>query len=321
MEEKYILAKHIVDEKYSKDNEFYYMYISALFGLFMKYPDNTDLVIEAFRKTKIIIEDRSVLEIQKAYDLNLISDEELDVQDPNVCTNYGVSDAGFGTYVENGKVQMTRENPLIVCSAGKCSPANLLNIFVHELNHIVKSLINCYGGSNEVEDGISRCYCRTGISFMEYRYNSNTDILDEIEYYSILDEVINVFQTTDILNYVLTLDGIVPDNDFQKYLDTLDKKEMTSVNGYEKCCELFKRIWNNELFKNILEEHLIDGNLEEVAIDFDNAAGMECFDKLADYLDDLDYLFCLNNKRKEFEKLYKKLDKLIKSITSHKIKK
>ena len=61
--------------------------------------------------------------------------------------------------------------------------------------------------------------------------------------------------------------------------------------------------------------------LDEVSNEFDDAVGMECFDKMADWFDDLDYLFCLNNRRKDLEKCYKMLDKLIKSITSSKIKK
>ena len=42
---------------------------------------------------------------------------------------------------------------------------------------------------------------------------------------------------------------------------------------------------------------------------------------MADLFDDLEYLFCLNNKRRDLETCYKMLDKLIKSITCSKIKK
>ena len=319
MEENYILAKKTVDEKYDSSNRFYYMFICALFGLFMKYPDNKDLVIKSFKDTKIIIEDIPVLEIQKKYNLNLIQDDELEVQDPSICTNYGVSDLGFGYFIQDGKVQMIRENPKIVCTSYNNSPANLLNVFIHEMNHVIKSWNNSHGSS--YEDNVSSCFNRCGITYTSFTYEKDTDILSEREFYSTLDEVINVFQTTDILKYISMLDGIVPDSNLQKYLDTLDKTELEKINGYEKCCGVFKRIWENNILREILEEHLIDGELVNISIEFDNAVGMECFDKMADWLDDLDYLFCLNNRRKDLDRCYKQLDKLIKNITSYKIKK
>ena len=319
MDVNYLLAKQIVDEKFDNSNQYYYMFICALFGLFMKYPDNKDLIIKSFRETTFIIEDTPVLDIQKKYDLNLIQEDELEVQDPSVCTNYGVSDLGFGYFIKDGMVQMIREKPMIVCTSKNNSPANLLNVFIHEMNHILKSWNNSHGSKKDGD--VSCCYNRCGMMYCIYTYDKSTDILKEEEFYSTLDEVINVFQTTDILKYILMLDGVVPDEDFQEYFDTLDKDEMTKLNGYEKCCGLFKRIWDNDLLKDILERHLIDGELEETSNEFDDAVGMECFDKMADWFDDLDYLFCLNNKRKDLEKCYKMLDKLIKSITSSKIKK
>ena len=124
MEENYLLAKQIVEEKYTSKDKYFYMYICALFGLFMKYPEYIDLIIKVFKDTKIIIEDIPILEIQKTYDLNLISDDELKVQDESVCTNYGVSDSGFEAFIEDGRVQMIKENPLIVCTSFTNSQAN-----------------------------------------------------------------------------------------------------------------------------------------------------------------------------------------------------
>ena len=54
---------------------------------------------------RIIIENKSVLEIQDEYDLQLIAKEELDVQDESVCMNHGVSDLGFTIAIENGKLK------------------------------------------------------------------------------------------------------------------------------------------------------------------------------------------------------------------------
>ena len=77
MEENYLLAKKIVDKRFDNNNEYYYMFICALFGLFMKFPDNKDLIIKTFMDTKFIIEDIPILDIQKKYDLNLIHEDEL----------------------------------------------------------------------------------------------------------------------------------------------------------------------------------------------------------------------------------------------------
>lgn len=319
MEENYLLAKQTVDEKFDSTNKYYYMYICALFGFFMKYPDNKDLVIDAFKKTKIIIEDKTIIEIQNDYGLNLLSEEELAVQDASVCINHAISDIGFSHYIEDGKLQTIHTAPLIVCSTFNISDETLLNSFVHELNHIIKGSINSFGSKSD--DTVSTCYNRTGLSYTIFSYDKSADTLTETEFYSILEELINVFQTTEVLGYILMLDGIVPDENFQKYFDKLNKDEMKKNNGYEKCSELFHRVWENDVLKNILEKHLIDGQLTEVSNEFNDAVGMECFDTLADWFDDLDYLFCLNARRKDFNRCYKALDKLIKNITSHKIKK
>lgn len=319
MEENYLLAKSIVDEKFNKNNEYYYMFICALFGFFMKYPDHKELIINSFKDTNIIIEDISVLDIQKKYDLNLIKDDELAVQDPKACINHGASDIGIGYFIQDKELQMIQDNPTIICSGKDNSPANLINIFVHELNHIIKSFYNSYG--SKVSDGISSCYNRCGLTYTIFTYDKYTDILKEEEFYSILDEVINVFQTTEILSYILMLDGVVPDEGLQKYIDSLDKDELKQNKGYDKTIKLFKRIWDNKLLRDILEKHLIDGNLVEISSDFDEAVGMECFDELADLLDDLDYLFCLNNNKSDIALCYNMLDNLIKRITSYKIKK
>ena len=43
---------------------------------------------------------------------------------------------------------------------------------------------------------------------------------------------------------------------------------------------------------------------------------MECFEQMADLLDGLDYLFCANNNRKNYEKCYRELNHLISSIVT-----
>ena len=163
---------------------------------------------------------------------------------------------------------------------------------------MIKGSINSYGSNDEGD--VSSCYNRSGISYATFTYDRNTDLLTETEYYSTLDEVINVYQTTEIMNYIMMLDGVVLDEDFQNYINSLDKDKINKTNGYDKCCDVFKKIWNNPILKEILEEHLLDGDLEEIAIDFDNTVGMECFDQMADLLDSLDYLFCANNNRKNY---------------------
>ena len=321
MEENYILAKQVVRKKFNPSNDFYYMFICSLFGLFMKYPEHKELIIKAFEETRIIIENKSVLEIQDEYDLQLIPKEELDIQDEKVCMNHGVSDLGFSIAIKNGKLEISKERPIIVCSAKTCSTTNLLNVFTHELNHIIKGQLNAYGSSSNQD--VSSCYTRCGLVFNSYTYTKESDILEEEEYYSILDEVINVFQTREIMKNILMLDGVVPDLEFQKYFDSLDKEEMVQLNGYDKCCELFTRIWRNQHLRDILERNLIDGELENITIEFDDAVGMECFDIMADYFDDLDYLFCVNKSKRNFEKCYIKLNDLISSIatSAYKLKK
>lgn len=319
MEENYLLAKKIVSEKFNSNDEYYYLYICALFGFFMKYPDYKELIIKVFRDTRIIIENKPIFEIQKNYDLSLISEEDLKEQDLSVCSYHGVSDTGFGYYIEDGIIKSIMDKPIVVCSSYDYSPALLLNAFVHEMNHILKGTVNSYG--SKLEDNVSECYTRSGFSYAYFSYDRDTDILTQTEFYSVLDEVVNVFQTTEILEYILMLDGTVPDDGLQRYIDLLDKDEMKKNNGYDKCCGVFKRVWDKQVLKEILEEHLIDGDLSEISVKFDEAVGRECFDRIADSLDDLDYLFCANNQKKNMDKCYKQLDKLIKSITSYKIKK
>ena len=287
--EQYLSAKRIVDKRFSKEDSFYSLYVLALFGLLQKYPNDRKAIHDLFQRLDIFIEDESIPDIMRNHDMDVSLFFEEDEVNSNFCATYGLSSRGDSLeFDEDGEVSKVEEKPFIICSSKDCSPTDLLHIFVHEFNHLIKSYHNGFG--IEKRKDFSGYFIRSGINIYRCYYKKNEDMLYEEDYFSTMDEVLNVLQTTDIVTYVLLLDGIVPDPEIQKKIDSLDKEALLQDFGYNSGVQLIRPLWKNDFFQSLVEANIVTGNIAEIIDGFDFLLEPKAFEKLCDALDELDEL-------------------------------
>lgn len=308
MEEYYIKAKELVDSRFDKNYEYYYMILIALTTLLYKYKDYTFLVEKIFNETDIFICEDSIRNILKNKNIDIVSFlEEEDTIDEGINSTYGVSSLGYTFRLEDDKFIKYKENPFIICSS-KCSNVIILNTFIHEFNHLIKSSLNCLD-SRDLEYSI-----RSGISYYKCKYDVKKDTLTQIDYYDVFDEAINVMQTTEMMENIELLQ--IGDSCVKSYLDSLDKEEMFKDSGYDLCVEVIRPLWNNPRFRNLVEDNIIDGNIDIIINSFDKILGEGSFNRLADYLDNLDFIGGFNKNNKKINRLKNNIRKMIKEYNS-----
>lgn len=303
MSEYYNKAKELVLSKYSEDHPYFNMLVVALTTLFYKYRDYDFLVEKVFNDVDIYIIYDSVRNILKEKNIDIVSFlEEEDNIDEGVNSTYGVSSLGYSFKIEDDNLIKCREKPFIICSS-KCKSTTLLNTFIHEFNHLVKSSINNIS-STDLEYSL-----RSGISFYRCKYDSKKDILYEYEYYDVLDEVINVIETTEMLNNLELLE--VDDSNINNYLNQLDKDELNKDFGYDLCVKIIRPLWDNPTFKSLIEDNILEGNIDRIITYFDEVIGEDSFDKLCDYLEDIDLCEGKVKNRKKVNRIKTRIRKMI----------
>ena len=289
MEECYVLAKKLIDSRFDKNYEYYNMILIALTTLLYKYKDYTFLVEKIFNETDIIIEKDSIRNILKKENIDVLSfEEEKDKIDEGINTTYGISSLGYTFIIDNYELVKHKDKPFIACTS-KCSETTLLNSFIHEFNHLVKSSLNT------LESGDLTYSIRCGIGCYKCRYDVEEGTLREEDYYDSLDEAINVMQTTEMMKTIELLQ--IDDPSVKKYLDSLDKEDMVKDSGYDICVETIRPLWNNPKFRNLIEDNIIEGNINNIITSFDSVLGEGTFNKFADYIDDLDLLGDFNKNK------------------------
>lgn len=303
MEECYIRAKNLISSKYDDTHPYYNMFLIALTTLLYKYKDYSFLVEKVFNDTDIYIIYDSIRNILKDKNIDIVSFlEEEDEIDEGINSTYGVSSLGYSFKIEDNELVKCKENSFIICSS-KCSSATLLNTFIHEFNHLVKSSINSIE-SNNLEYSI-----RSGISYYRCRYDNKRDILYEYNYYDVLDEVINVIETTEMLQNIELLE--VEDESVKHYLGILDDKELNTDFGYTLCVKLIRPLWNNPTFRSLIEDNIIDGNTLNIIKSFDEVLGEGSFTRIAEYLEDIDFCEGKVKNRKKINRIKSNIRKMI----------
>ena len=312
MVENYILSKKLVSSKYGNNCDNYEILVLGLYTLLCKYESYKDLVINVFNKTSIFIEDGSLSYIVKKHNIEMIDfDEEEEEIKNSASESCGISSNGEAFDIGiNGDVVVNNCDPFIICSLKSKCNEYILNIFVHEMNHLIKSQIN----SSEVDINDSDCieyHVRSGINFYHYKYIRSEDCLYQIDYFSIIDEVINTIQTTEMMENILLLDGIIPDADIQSFIKKLNPCILLDDYGYDLCVKIFRHLWANKKFRELVEENIVQGDIDTIVSEFDNVLGEGSFEEMADLLDDLDKYDACGKKGRIFEKKKSKLRKII----------
>ena len=297
MEESYVYALKLVSSRFDSSYEYFDILVLSLSTILYKYKDNAFLVEKIFNDVEIHISNDSIRNILKTKEIDIISfDEEEDEIDKSNNTTYGISSLGYTFRLEDGEFVKYKEKPFIICNSER-SNTDLLNIFIHEFNHLVKSTLN------SLEVGHLEYCIRSGISYYRCKYKDKNDTLYEYNYYDALDEVINVIETTEMMENLLLL-PIIDDYD-------IDKDDLSKDVGYDVCVELIRPLWSNPTFRSLIEDNIIDGNTENIIREFDKVLGEGSFDKFTDYLDDLDYADGYNSKSKKTTRLKNNVRKMV----------
>ncbi len=288
MIEKYKLAYQEVKNRFGEEYPYFSLLVLSLYGLLTKYSSYQDIVIEVFQNTDFyidqddlysIINKNSIPIIDFFEDDNNIEEELKDVP--------AISSTGKYLETKEQQIQLVEKKPFIACSYNNhTEPSILLNCFVHEFSHLIKAHHQSYfEEEDELEDSH---YLRGGIQFYKYSYLKEQEIMEENSYFTSIDEVINVIETTETLEIIKDLDGLVPDKRIQSFLNQLDEETLKKDYGYNDAVKVFRPLWEIESFRNIVEENIVEGNISRIIEEFSSISSRHTFLELSSMIEDVD---------------------------------
>ena len=272
---------NIIEKRFSKDDENYELFICGCFCLLGKFGEEfVSLVENVFSNSDFIITEGNTIKLAEENEVTQFSFGDIPEEETEFID--GLSYNGIHYYFNNeGKVFKDFSNPVVVIPTNNKSKNDLLNTFIHEVSHLIKSQIN----SSYCEE-YNYYFIRSGLSLYEVNYCAGTLIDNSL--FSVLDEVINVFQTTDMMKDLKLLKDITCDNNIKTYLDTINFDELDETFGYDEFSDFFTKLWKNEEFRNIVERDIIVGDLNNIVINFNNIMGKDCFYEFANLWDQLE---------------------------------
>ena len=278
MEESYVLAKKVVTEKYGKDYKYFSLLTLVLCAILNRYKEHTDDIVDLFNRTMIYIDNDSLYNISRKNKLeyaNMRKDSD----------DLAISYSGFDGYFENNEFIPTIHPPLILCD-NRTNKTLVLNVMIHELNHLVKGIYN----NHEIikDEDVCGFSVRTGIDILQCLYNRPANLEICRNSYGVLYEAINVLETGEMTKNLLQLDGIIPDEDIKEYFDELDKDLMLENIGYEFVVKELTPLWANDNFRSLIEDNIYEGNLVNIVNGFEEIMGNGSFERFTDTLDDFD---------------------------------
>lgn len=282
MDSIYSLARMIVEKKFPDDKTEHPFFICALYGILCKYKKYAHIVCDLFLNANIIMDNKSIAEILADNNLEV----EFDDNDGPDNMVYAVANPGHYFYYDDDSevIRYKKKNPIIICSLDGVDTNRLLNSFIHEMNHLIKGEINGY--HLHKDDDKYEYYIRTGLAHFIYEYDIEEDSMTECQYYSYLDEAINVIESTEIMNNIKDLVDLVDDDDMLIFFKKLNKRKMSIDYGYEDIVPFIKKLWESEIFSNLVEQNIVTGEIETIIYNFNSILNNEYgFIMLNDFLD------------------------------------
>lgn len=311
MEENYFLAKYYIKQKY-ENHPYYSLFVVAMFSLLEKYPEYHDLIIYLFLATNIYIDNDG---IQNILDKNHITHISFDEEDE--FETFGISCPQDVVIFQDGDLSYCTKDPVIVCSSLYCSETQVLNTFLHEMNHLIKGAFHAF--SFDENEDVTTYYLRTGLNTHYYYYDKINGNLWENDDFGLLDEVVNAMQATELTEHVFALENFIEDKDILEYLHSLDHSEARKDFGYEYGVILLRPLWNDELFRQIIEDDIVLGNVSQIVKRYDYIMGDSTFEKLSYALEIVDE--CHGNTRgKQYRYAKKYIKNAVKRFPKKKVK-
>lgn len=291
MNDNYKIAYQEAIQKFGEHHPYLPMVIVSLYGLLNQFEDYQDIVLDVFHKTKIIIEEGTIPSIMKKHYIDL--EDYYDgkgIMNSNQFFVPAVSNNGkFLLTNYRNEIELYQEEPFIVCGeTNHVSKTILLHSFIHEFCHLIKSHVNNYQfEEDEIE---TSHYLRCGLCYYQNSILKKDGSFHEGSYFASIDEVINVIQTTQVLEKIQGLDGIVPHQEVQDYLDQLNKNEMKKDYGYEKSVKEFRPLWEIDSFRSLIEDNIVEGNFTQIVEGFQSLCSNHTFLDLAIAIYEIDDL-------------------------------
>lgn len=279
MLERLNFALEIVSFKVDKNDKFYAMYVLAIYGLLANIKEEYAALVEyVFINTDIYIEDDDIINILEKNDLNIV-----DLDDMKKDTDYDIANAisnpGYYFSFVDDKLKCVKDNAFLVCSSKDIKPFQLLNSFIHEMYHLIKSCIN---GCKKIDDNTYDI--RTGLRLSKCHYDKNTDFIEIVNIYEGIDEVINTFQTTDVMRSIKNFDSSLLDGNVKTFFNKLLLEDIDKNYGYDFLILVVEDLWNCK-FKELIEDKIIIGDFLNIEKEFDKIVCDGAFSSLANNLD------------------------------------
>jgi len=309
MEEDYLLAKNAALKICDCNSVYFEFFTVAIYAVLRKFSDYKTLALRIIDDCDIYIDDLPIDEAIRTYKiLDGFIFDKIDVS-----ATHAISIPGVTLSLEENIFGVEYSNPIIVCSKNDIDITSLLNCFVHEILHLVKSYFSCSEANHE--DGLAVAAMRCGISISRHVHEDGEEGVISHDYFKILDEAINVIQTTEAMQEILALKDICPDYDVREFIDSLDEYKMQMDYGYFSVTPIIKTLWKNKQFRQLVERNIVSGEIHEIVNEFNEDMGDNMFQEMAQLVDDI-YYADQDNKRKKVQRLKAELRSIIREYNS-----
>ena len=190
-------------------------------------------------------------------------------------------------------LRVQQESPKLCMTTINRSANKQLVTFTHEFSHIVNGLLR----SVIMEPEKNKITIRRGLLLEVYDMEDRD--LNPVCHNMILDEVINVFQTADMMRSICQLDRELLDDKVRDFFDKLDLSSISIPQGYESITTKFRPLWENDVFRDSIDDNIIIGDIEKIEEHFDGIVGQSKLMKFSEALDNS--FFCYTKGLRKIE--------------------
>ena len=276
-------SEYIVNKRFDESDENYGLLVIGCYALLSKFGElyspivekvmlNTDFYIG--KKPLSLLLEEGGIEAEDAFRGDEYYDNELTV---TAISSPGV----YLSISEVGTIIFERDTPAIFCTTIDEDATTVLNAFVHEASHLVKSTVNVV-----YSDSPTHFLIRNGLNIFGYSFEKDTPV--EPSDNSMLDEVINVLQTSDMMRAVKELNGCPMKKEVEDFYKELDLDRIDLLYGYDELTSLVLPLWSNDYFRSSIEDNIVIGKIDRIRNDFDSIMGHNSFHYYSTYLDYID---------------------------------
>lgn len=276
-------SEYIVNKRFDESDENYGLLVIGCYALLSKFGElyspivekvmlNTDFYIG--KKPLSLLLEEGGIEAEDAFRGDEYYDNELTV---TAISSPGV----YLSISEVGTIIFERDTPAIFCTTIDEDATTVLNAFVHEASHLVKSTVNVV-----YSDSPTHFLIRNGLNIFGYSFEKDTPV--EPSDNSMLDEVINVLQTSDMMKAVKELNGCPMKKEVEDFYKELDLDRIDLLYGYDELTSFVLPLWSNDYFRSSIEDNIVIGKIDRIRNDFDSIMGHNSFHYYSTYLDYID---------------------------------